>query len=218
MIVVVGAPAWRAGEPGAPAGRTCEVALAAVRNGGRVELVGRVGDDPTGDRLLIALALAGVGHAAVLRDPARSTPVLPEPHAEPDGAPDDPFAAPDDPPPAPPLAAYDGPPLQPADVALGLQYLTAFGVLVLSDDAPASVVPACVEGAAFAGAQVVVLVGGNADLPDGLPEDATVIAVPADDDGSLAALVGRYAARLDAGERPAEAFRASLEEGPPAVV
>ena len=59
MIVVVGPPAWRNGEPGTPAGRTCEVALAAAEAGARAEVVGRIGDDPAGDALLIALAQGG---------------------------------------------------------------------------------------------------------------------------------------------------------------
>ena len=80
-----------------PDGRACEIALAVAGSGARAEVVGRVGDDPAGDRLLIALALAGVGHAAVLRDPARPTPVLAEdPEPEPDPA--DAFAEPPEPP------------------------------------------------------------------------------------------------------------------------
>ena len=70
MIVVVGTPAWRPTEPAAPAGLACGIALAAAAHGAAVELVGRTGDDPAGDALLIALAHAGVGHVARLRDPA----------------------------------------------------------------------------------------------------------------------------------------------------
>ena len=213
MIVVVGPPAWRGGEPGRPAGRTCEIALAAAGTGARAELVGRVGDDPDGDRLLIALAQANVGHAAVLRDPTRPTPVLaapPEPEPEPEEAFADAEPATPDPgrPPAP-----AGPHLQPADVALGLQYLTAFGVLVVADDAPPEVLPACVDGAAFAGASLVVLVREGTAPPLDLPAAATVLEAPARDDGAFGALVGLYAARLDAGDDPAQAFSAALGEG-----
>ena len=45
--------------------------MAAAAPRAAVEIVGRVGDDPDGDALMIALARAGVGHVAVLRDPAR---------------------------------------------------------------------------------------------------------------------------------------------------
>jgi hypothetical protein len=213
MIVVVGPPAWRGGEPGRPAGRTCEIVLAAAGTGARAEVVGRVGDDPAGDRLLIALAHAGVGHAAVLRDPARPTPVLaadPEREPGPEDAFEDQVDA-GDATPAP--QAPSGPRLQPADVALGLQYLTAFNVLVVADDAPPEVLPACVDGAAFAGASLVVLVGEGSAPPPELPAAATVLEAPARDDGAFGTLVGLYAARLDAGDDPAQAFSAALAEG-----
>ncbi len=85
MIVIVGNPAWRAADPAVPAGRACEVAVAAAARGRRVELLGRAGDDAAGDALLLALAQAGVGHVAVLRDPARPTPIV-EPAPEEAGA------------------------------------------------------------------------------------------------------------------------------------
>ena len=53
--------------------------------------------------------------------------------------------------------AAGGPRLEPADVALGLQYLTGFAVLVVADDVPADALPACVDGAQFAGAHLVIL-------------------------------------------------------------
>ncbi len=71
------------------------------------------------------------------------------------------------------------------------------------------VIPACVDGAAFAGAHLVVLVSEGVAPPDGLPVDATVLAAPADDEGAFAALVGGYAAAVDDGTDPAEAFRAT---------
>jgi hypothetical protein len=46
------------------------VARALAVRGGRVEIVGTVPPDGPGDRLLLELATAGVGHAAVLRTPA----------------------------------------------------------------------------------------------------------------------------------------------------
>ncbi len=82
MIVVVGGLAWRDGVPPGPGGRACEVALAAAGAGAAVEVVGRAGDDPAGDALMLALASAGIGHVAVLRDVA-ATPVL-SPLAVPD--------------------------------------------------------------------------------------------------------------------------------------
>jgi hypothetical protein len=171
-----------------------------------VEIVGRIGDDATGDALLIGLARAGVGHVAVLRDPAQPTSVqLAAPEPEPSdllGAVSEPVVTGGSLSPAPRL--------QPADAALGLSYLTTFRVLVVTDDVPAEVIPACVDGAAFAGAHLVVLVAERATEPEGLPQGATVLATPPDDEGAFAALVGSYVAAVDAGTEPPEAFRVAL--------
>jgi hypothetical protein len=74
VIVVLGVPVL-VGSPdgdraGGPAGA---IATAIAAAGGSVQLAGKLGDDPAGDRVLLALAAAGVGHAAVLRDPAMGT-------------------------------------------------------------------------------------------------------------------------------------------------
>jgi sugar/nucleoside kinase (ribokinase family) len=208
VIVVVGSLAWRELDPAGPAGRACEIALAVAAHGLAVEIVGRAGDDRAGDSLLIALSCAGVGHAAVLRDPVESTPII-APSPEPDAV-DDLFAD------LPGAVAQDivgGPRLEPADVALRLSYLTALGVLVVTDDTPAEVIPACVAGAAFSGAHLVVLVPADRPLPDGLPPEATVIAAPdVADDGAFAALVGTFVAALDLGDEPAAAFKAATSE------
>jgi hypothetical protein len=163
-----------------------------------------VGDDRIGDSLLIALAHAGVGHAAVLRDPVIPTPVIaPAPELDPA----DLLADATEPvSPAIPRGAR----LEPADVALALSYLTAFGVLIVTDDAPADVLPACVDGAAFCGAHLVVLVPADRSLPDGLPADAVVLTAPDDfSDTAFTAVVGAYGAAVDVGENPAAAFRAA---------
>lgn len=211
MIVVVGTLAWRPGADARPAGRAAGIALAAAGRGARVELIARVGEDPEGEALLLALAMAGVGHAAVLRDP-RPTPV--ESSA---GAIDDEDAAAliGDSGPAPTLIAVStrdeaGPRLDAADVELGVRYLEPSGVLVVADGLPDDVVGAAVEAAGYAGTRLVVLVGesatGSRGLPGGLPADATVLAAPDDDDGSFDRIVGVYAAMLDAGADPAAAF------------
>ena len=200
MIVVVGSLAWREAPVAAPAGRAPEIAMAAAARGAQVEVVGRVGDDRTGDALVIALARAGVGHAAVLRDPVHGTPVLAPPPADDP----DPFA--DDT--ARPVASPGGPRLEAADVSLGLPYLTTFAVLVVADDVPVAAMRACVDGAQFAGAHLVLLVPPGRLPPVTLPADATVLAAPdVADEGAFAALVGAYAAAVDAGEAPAAAFR-----------
>ncbi len=203
MIVVVGSLAWRDAPEPSPAGRAPEIAVAAAARGAHVEVVGRVGDDRVGDALVIALNGAGVGHAAVLRDPVHGTPVLAPPSADEDP---DPFS--DDVP--GPVPSAGGPRLEPADVSLRLSYLTSFAVLVVADDVPAAALPACVDGAQFAGAHLVLLVPPGRRPPGTLPVDATVLAAPdVADDGAFAALVGAYAAAVDAGEPPAAAFRAA---------
>jgi hypothetical protein len=206
VIAVVGLLAWRAAEPTGPAGRACEIALAAANRGRAVDLVGRVGDDPAGDALLMTLAHAGVGHAAVLRDPDRAThEVVPDVERVGEGDAPDVLGRPERPNTHAP--ALD-PRLEVADVALGLRYLTSFGVLVVTDDVPAEVVAAALEAGEFSGAHLVLLVPPGRTVPAGVPRDATVLAAPRDaDDGAFGALVGAYAAGLDAGTDPATAFR-----------
>ena len=157
-----------------------------------------------GDRLVIALSKAGVGHAAALRDPARATPLLePVPLAD-DDATIDGFHDPVDPPAA---ATATAPRLQAGDVELGLRYVESFSVLVVTDDSPADVLPAVVDAASFSGAHLVLLLAGRRPVPGGVPAEATVLVAPdVDDDGEFAALVGAYAASIDAGRTPAEAF------------
>jgi hypothetical protein len=175
------------------------VAIAAARRGAGVELVGRAGDDPPGDALLVALSRAGVGHVAVLRDPVRATPVV-----EPSPVDESLLGAERAP---VPLVGERGPRLEPADVALGLSYVDAYTVLVVTDDVPAMALPAAVEAAAFAGAQLVVIVPPGRPAPTVIPAGATVLAAPDEaDDGEFATLVGEYAAALDRGMGPAEAF------------
>ncbi len=208
MIVVVGAPAWREADPSGPAGLACEIAVAAAARGRRVELVGRIGDDGSGDALLIALNRAGVGHAAVLRDPARATPVVaPTTEAE---EPLEDTTAPGD-------TLAGAPRLEPADVSLALSYLTAFAVLVVTDDVPPTALPAAIDGAAFAGAHLVLLLAPGAAAPDGLPAASTVLGVPdAAEAGAFGTVVGVYADGLDAGLDPARAFRAAIGDWQPA--
>ncbi|HEX5591375.1 MAG TPA: hypothetical protein VFX65_13875 [Candidatus Limnocylindrales bacterium] len=57
--------------PDSEAVAAASIASRAAAAGATVEVVGVVPDDPAGDGRLIELASAGVGHAAVLRGPAR---------------------------------------------------------------------------------------------------------------------------------------------------
>ena len=69
MIVVIGdlALGGSEAEPVA-AGLAGRAARAAASAGAHVEVVSKVGEGPDGDTVLIALAMAGVGHVATLRD------------------------------------------------------------------------------------------------------------------------------------------------------
>lgn len=221
MIVIVGNPGWRASDPAGPAGRTCEVGLAAAACGSSVEIVGRAGEDRDGDALMLALARAGIGHVAVLRDPAHATATVAETPGDDTLAADDDDVGSDDDPAKPGAAgpasgpATGGPPLEPADVSLGLQYLTTFRVLVVADDVPPSIGPVAAEAASFAGAHLVLLVPADvaaADLPEAGPT-VTVLAAPAEhDEGAFARLVGTYAAALDAGSDPSAAFSTAVSD------
>ena len=214
MIAVVGRVAGIPGEDGGVAGLAGSVALAAAGRGSRVELVAKLGDDPAGDRLLFALTRAGVGHAAILRDPARSTP-LGEATAS-DGGADERADEPStdqlaEAPPDPNAARTSdlGLELAPGDLELALRYLTDATVIVLADPVP-GLVPVAVDGAGFTGAALVIL-GAPGELPD---EDAapgaTVFASPGrDPGGAFAALVAEYAVELDAGRDPGSAWAAA---------
>ena len=56
-------------------GSAARIALTAADRGAAVQLIGKVGDDPDGEALILALAQGHVGHVALLRDPAHRTPV-----------------------------------------------------------------------------------------------------------------------------------------------
>lgn len=188
MIVVVGRPGLD--DEGAVHGTAGQIAVAAAAAGGSVEVVGSVGDDADGDAAITALGRAGIGHAAVLRDPAGVTPRT---GSEPAGR---------------------LPRLDMADLELGLRYLAECQVLVVGEPLSADVVRVAADAATYHGAALVVLVApGEVGPPAELPDGATVLEVPDEDGGAFAALVGRYAALLDDGRAPAEAWRDAVAQG-----
>lgn len=196
MIVVVGQPLFRATDQGTPAGGLpSRIALAAAAHGRSVQLVGKAGEDAEGDAVVLALARGGVGHVALLRESGRVTRRAPDRRA-PESIPDDDTWT----------------TLEAADVDLALRYLSEFAVLVLADPAAPDIVRVVTDGAGWAGAWLVVVVGQGQTAPDGLPPDAIVFEAPgADPDGVFASLVGSFAAALDDGDDPARAFRASIQ-------
>ena len=189
------------------AGTASRVALAAAKLGGSVQLVGKTGDDPAADAIVLDLARGGVGHVALLRDPARPTPVEPGLSEDLDG-PDAPEA---DGATTSQTAAGAGPALEAADVDLGLRYLTDYRIIVLAEPSAPDVVAIASDAARWAEARLILVVGAGETVPVGLPDDVVVFEAPeADPDGVFADLVGGFAAALDGGTDPEVAFRASI--------
>ena len=182
MILVVGRPGLD--EQGRLFGGAGLVAQAAAETGARVELVGAVGDDADGDAVALGLARAGIGHAALLRDPAGTTP----------------------------RRGADGgrlPRLEAADLELGLSYLTECRVIVIAEPLDAAALGVAAEAASYHGAALVVVASAGAEQLK-LPAAATVLEAPPGDDGPFAALIGRYAAQLDAGRSAPDAWEEAL--------
>ena len=231
MLAVVGSPSFMPGSfmPGSmPAaadagGLAAGIARAAAAAGADVQLVGKVGDDPAGDAVLLALAHGGVGHVAFLRDAGRATPIASPAALEADPADTQPIAAllaeaeaadrrpisrgAGATPPARGLA------LEPADISLGLRYVREFRVLIAADplDEPSAVVVA--DAAGFADAALVVIAPRGQATSAALGTAIILEAPEVDPDGAFAALVGRFAAALDRGEDAADGFRAAIVEG-----
>jgi hypothetical protein len=189
MIVVLGSPvAARPGVPGGSAspiagGLPVEIATAAATAGGHVELVGTIGDDPAGDAVVVDLGRRGIGHAALLRDPATATPAHGDPGAR-------------------------STRLEPADVELGLRYIADVGVLVVVEPLPAPVVQAAVEAASFHGAHLLAIAQGP-DTGRWPRDGVTVLQRPAEDSAAFAEMAGRYAVALDSGAAPRDALAAA---------
>jgi hypothetical protein len=105
--------------------------------------------------------------------------------------------------------------LESADIDLALRYLPDVKVIVTVDVAPAGVAVAS-EQAGWSGAALIVIgaaIAGVAATPPDLPDRAIVIQAPASDpEGTFAGFVGVFAARLDSGAAPADAWAATTRE------
>ncbi len=204
MIVVLGRPRVYRPEPDgdlAPGGLAVELALAAAQAGAEVELVGAVGDDPEGDRIVVELGRGGVGHAALMRDPATRTPMVGQPRD------------------VRPLPRLDA-----ADVELGLRYQRECRVLVVGAELAPEALAAALEAAEFHSASVIMVASTGTVDPETLGADVTLLERPsiedaesvedavvvAANDADFGAFVAEYAVRLDRGESPAAAFSAAL--------
>ena len=193
MIVVVGRPSLVLVFPSldpqdeevSPGGRASRIALAAAQRGAEVQLVGTIGDDDAGDTIAVGLGQAGVGHAALLRDPAARTPR--------EEGPDQP----------------DSPRLEARDIQLGLGYLSDFRVLVLAEPLPPDAQRAALDAADYQSAAVIAVVGRAGRGAEALGEEATVLEAPEPEGAPFAELIAAYAVELDRGIDPAAAFEAA---------
>jgi hypothetical protein len=205
-------------------GLAAGVARAAAEAGASVQLVGRIGEGPIGDAVVIDLTRSGVGHAASLRDAGQPTPLLPG--DRPEEAPDDvdvtgahggepmeqrdsvePADPDDDDPPLLQLPALDA-----GDVELALRYLREFRAVVLAESFDPGAAALVATTAGWSDATVVAIIPAGQASPAGL-EAATVLESPSDDaDGAFASLVGRFVAGLDRGESAEAAFRVATRE------
>jgi hypothetical protein len=159
VIVVLGRPRVRRRGPDGPlvpAGLATEIALALGRVGAEVELVGSLGDDPEGDQVVVELGRAGVGHAALLRDPATRTP-----------------------PAGREITARPLPRLEAADVELGLRYLSDCRVLVVAEPLDPAALGQALAAAAYHGADAVVVAPPGSVDPASLGEGVTLLERPA---------------------------------------
>jgi sugar/nucleoside kinase (ribokinase family) len=206
VIVVVGSPLVGLAEAGLrAAGIASGIARAAAAAGAEVQVVGKVGEDPGGEAVLLDLAAGKVGHVAILRDPSRATPAT-GPAAADDPAFDDDAGDPAAPAAPDTMIVAAGLSLEPADIELALRYLPDYRVLVVADSLAEPSLRVALAAASWNGAALVVIVpaGSKQSTAGG---DATVIEAPPDDpDDAFAGIIGAYAAAIDRGEEPAEAF------------
>lgn len=189
------------------AGLPVGVAVAAAQVGADVQIVGKVGEDPAGDAILLELGGLGVGHVAVLRDPSYPTLLADVPLDPAESAPfDEGGEQHEQPRTETPQPAQSGLILDQGDIELALRYLPDYRVLVIADEIPEPSLAVAVAGARWSGAALVLVVRGGASPPP-VPEEATVLEAPGDSaTDAFADVVGSYAAALDRGEEPAEAF------------
>jgi hypothetical protein len=211
VIAVVGNPIGRRVGGGIVAGGLpVAVARAAAGAGAGVQLIGKVGQGPDGDAIVLSIAADRIGHVALLRD---TSPVAIEIDAD-DVDPDRPIdeeAGLDDrdhdvdatgeAPVGPDVAVLD-----PADLDLALRYLPDYRVVVIAQPLGADALGAALDAARWSGAQIVLVTSADpASAP--IPDDATILEASTEDaEGAFASVVGRYAAALDAGTTPADAF------------
>jgi len=144
----------------------------------------------------VELGRAGIGHAALLRDPGGTTPVAGR-------------------------LTSQLPRLDAADVELGLRYVADYHVLILADPLSPDAEAAAIEAAAYHDAALIAVLPEGGKISPALSAAATVLGVPtAEGDGedpddetpapgpsqAFASFVATLAIRIDNGSSVAEAF------------
>lgn len=212
MIAVIGSAALRGiGSEATAVGLAASIAAEAARSGSRVELVGKVGDDPAGDAVMIALNRLGVGHVAILRDAAHPTVIVgdagstelelgrePDPDAEADAAMTTDLPAP--------------PTVDAADVGLALRYLPELAVIVAVHQ-PLDVLREAAAASRWAETTLIAVVAPGETAPDFLASGVLVVAAEAAVESAPGAAIGRYAAAIDQGTPAQRAFDEFLAVG-----
>ena len=199
MLVLVGIPIGKAGDRAIGiAGTPALAAVAAVRAGAKVELVGKVGEDPSGDALVLALGQAGIGHVALLRDPGHATPIVADHVSEDviDGE-QSTEAAPEA------IDRTSWPRLEAEDLQLALRYLPDVRAIVVAEPLPEAALRAVSEAASYLAAPLVVV----AEPGTSPPADIVLAAPASDPEGAFAELLGQVGAALDRSVSVDEAFR-----------
>ncbi len=210
-MIVVGSPLLERSADGPRAGGPAvAIARAARSAGSEVQIVGKVGEDPNGDAVLLDLAKAGIGHVALLRDPSRPTGEG-DAAADPDVEPFDDDSASRTV--ASATAATAPPPLDAEDIELALRYLSDYRVIVVADPLAEASLAVVARAASWASAALVVVTPTGVGAAADLPPDATVFeAPPSDSDGTFAGVVGSYASAIDQGSTPTDAFARIAED------
>ena len=86
-------------------------------------------------------------------------------------------------------------------------------MVVVAEPTGTAVLAVAAEAARWNDAVLILVVGAEAAMPDGLPAGAIVFEAPDDDpDGAFAGLVGHFAAAIDDGADPGAAFRGALAD------
>ena len=189
------------------AGLAASIAIAAATAGARVEVIGKLGDDPAGDAVVLDLARRQVGHVAILRELGRRTAVV---EAREDVAVETITEATEAD--ITSASAADTPSLDAADANLALRYLPEIAVIVAVHLAP-DVLAEAIAAAGWAETALVVVAAEDEDPRVDLPKNAVTIAAADADESGVGAAIGRYAAALDRGETPDAAYEALLATG-----